>query len=66
MRSGLRMLIGDELRHCCVRKTGGSTDIVFPPEAAAEPRNGEKAKHPTSWNRVIEVGFDKKEVLELS
>ena len=36
------------------------------PEAAAKARNGEKARRPTPSNRVFEVGFDKKEILELS
>ena len=66
MRFGLRLLNGNELCHGCVRKTGCNTGIALPPEAAAKSPNREKAKHPTPLNRVIEVGFDKQEILELS
>ena len=66
IRFVLRLLIGNQLCHLWLRKTGCSTDIVFPPEAAARPRSEESARQPTPSNRVIEVGFDTKKILGLS
>ena len=43
-----------------MRKTGCSTGNVFPPEAAAKLRIGERVRQPTPSTRVIEVGFDTK------